>query len=367
MSSNHDPTVLPAGLPAPKDDGACLHLRGMPMPSIDLACTDGSTVTLSSLAGPAVLFFYPRTGIPGKPPTLGFGGEDWDSIPGARGCTPQSCGFRDLYNDFTALGVRVFGVSTNTIAHQREFRGRMHIPYHFLSDSALQTVRAMNLPTFRFPVDDDGPTIHIHRMAWFVEQDPAGTPRVRRVFYPVFPPDKNASEVLEWLSDRRDTHIERRGPRHDAYLDAELRKHWLTPVISSRGIEFHADRLPAFIAVGPRGPAGQVTMAFEEHGSAPGECEVITLSSTDHSRGTGSLLMDAAEDEARARGCLRLFLTTTNDNLNALRFYQRRGMRVSAVYPGMIDRYRRKLPGIPRVGSAGIPLRDEIELELKFA
>lgn len=194
----HDPTQLPPDLPVPIDDGACDHLRGASVPSIHLPCTDGALRDLAALAAsPLVLFFYPRTGVPGQPPSLGFKGEEWDSIPGARGCTPQSCSFRDLHADFARLGVAVYGLSTNTIAHQRELKQRMHIPFDLLSDSDLALTRALALPTFQFPVESGGPNTLIQRMAWFCDGG-----LILKVWYPVFPPDRNARHVLDWLARR---------------------------------------------------------------------------------------------------------------------------------------------------------------------
>lgn len=196
----HDPTQLPPDLPVPTDDGACDHLRDARVPSVALPCTDGTPRDLASLCGaPTVLFFYPRTGVPGQPPSLGFSGEEWDSIPGARGCTPQSCSFRDLHADFARLGVNVYGLSTNTLAHQREFKQRMHIPFELLSDSDLALTRSLKLPTFEFPVESGGPNTLIQRMAWFCDGG-----RIAKVWYPVFPPDRNAADVLAWL--RADRH-----------------------------------------------------------------------------------------------------------------------------------------------------------------
>ncbi|MFN9977840.1 MAG: peroxiredoxin, partial [Phycisphaerae bacterium] len=201
----HDPTQLPPNLPVPKDDGACLHLRRSLLPSISLAATSGEQINLASLTSPTVLFFYPRTGVPGRAPSLGFHGEEWDSIPGARGCTPQSCGFRDLHSQFTSLGVRVLGVSTNATSHQREFKDRMHVPFELLSDSKLELTRGLRLPTFEFPTEPENPTTLIARMAWYVEPDtqpdtsrPTAS-RIRKVWYPVFPPNENATNVLAWL------------------------------------------------------------------------------------------------------------------------------------------------------------------------
>lgn len=190
------PYTLPPDLPVPVDDGACDHLAGAALPiGLALPATDGSMVDLSVwTVSPTVLFFYPRTGVPGEPPNLGYNGEEWDAIPGARGCTPQSCGFRDLYGELRALGVRVFGVSTQTTAFQREFKARNRLPFELLSDAELNLTRAMRLPTFVFPVESGGPNTLIKRMALYAE---GGV--IRKVWYPVFPPDRNAAEVLAWL------------------------------------------------------------------------------------------------------------------------------------------------------------------------
>jgi len=184
---------LPANLPVPADDGACDHLPGAQVPSVRLASTGGQVVDVAELAErPGVLFFYPRTGEPGK-----AAGPEWDAIPGARGCTPQSCGFRDLHREFTALGVAVFGVSTQDTAYQREFVERNHVPFELLSDRDLALTRALRLPTFEYAVEGGGPPTLIKRMAWYVERG-----RVEKIWYPVFPPDRNAETVLEWLRAR---------------------------------------------------------------------------------------------------------------------------------------------------------------------
>jgi peroxiredoxin/ribosomal protein S18 acetylase RimI-like enzyme len=373
-ASPNDPTALPPALPAPIDDGAAAHLRGRRLPDLALRSTaesDGPSPADLSLGDPdaigrrAVLFFYPRTGVPGQPPSLGFSGETWDSIPGARGCTPQSCGFRDLHASFDRLGVRVWGVSTNTTHHQREFKYRMHVPYELLSDSRLELTRAMSLPTFEFPVESGGPTTLLHRMAWYVEHDAAGVMRIRHVWYPVFPPDRNAAELLSWLTARREIEIVPVAAEHAAFVRSELVKHWNRTRIRSRDKPFDADRLPGFVATRRGVPDGLVTIAFPEHGSDRDSCEVITLSAGSDGAGIGSMLMDAAEDAARVRGLRRLYLTTTNDNWRAQRFYQRRAMRIIAVHPGMIDRYRREYdPKIPVVGASGVPIRDEFELAI---
>jgi peroxiredoxin len=185
MTALHDPNVLPAELPAPQDDGAARHLAGMRLPSLALAGTDGSNVDLSKLSGRTVVYVYPRTGVPGQPLP-----EGWNEIPGARGCTPQSCGFRDHFGELERLGVaRVFGLSTQDTAYQREAVERLHLPFPVLSDERLALARALDLPTFT----TSGMTL-LKRMALIIDDGV-----ISKVFYPVFPPDKNAEEVIAWL------------------------------------------------------------------------------------------------------------------------------------------------------------------------
>jgi len=185
--------TLPPNLQAPADDGACDHLPGARVPSVRLASTAGRLVDLAEAAErPTVLFFYPRTGEPGK-----AAGPEWDAIPGARGCTPQSCGFRDLHREFTRLGVAVLGVSTQDTGYQEEFVERNHVPFELLSDRDLALTHALRLPTFEYPVERGGPTALIKRMAWYVERG-----RIEKIWYPVFPPDRSAETVLAWLHER---------------------------------------------------------------------------------------------------------------------------------------------------------------------
>ena len=195
----HDPRVFPSNLPVPIDDGAARHLVGELIADITLYSTKGGEpLALRDIcATPTVLFFYPRTGIAGKPPSPGFQGEDWDSIPGARGCTPQNCGFRDVHREFATLGVQIFGVSTQTSDYQREFKERNGITFDYLSDVDLLLVTSMGLPTFEFPIESGGSNRLIKRMAWFVKGG-----RIEHVWYPIFPPGDNASRVLEWLQRR---------------------------------------------------------------------------------------------------------------------------------------------------------------------
>jgi peroxiredoxin len=192
----HDFHDLPPNLPVPVDDGATRHLPGSALPDFALPSTAGIDVALRGLAGPTVLFFYPRTGEPGHAPGLGFAGEAWDDIPGARGCTPQSCGFRDAHAGFREMGVTIFGVSTQDREYQRAFQQRNHIAFDFLSDEQLTLTRALSLPTFEFPVESGGPNTLIKRMSWLVLD---GT--IRHVWYPVFPPNENAARVLAWLRE----------------------------------------------------------------------------------------------------------------------------------------------------------------------
>jgi len=180
---------LPSDLPVPIDDGGARHLAGVSLPDITLPATTGPAVTLSKLKGVTVLYVYPRTGDPGVDAPPG-----WDDIPGARGCTPQSCGFRDHFAELKALDVtQVYGLSSQDTAYQREAAKRLHLPFPLLSDVELKLQSAIGLPTFL----TSGMTLY-KRMALVLE-DAA----IVRVFYPVFPPDKNAEEVMAWLRQRR--------------------------------------------------------------------------------------------------------------------------------------------------------------------
>jgi peroxiredoxin len=179
---------LPEGIPAPSDDGAADHLPGMRLPSVPLTSTSGATVDLSALSGETVVYCYPMTGRPDRDLPHG-----WDEIPGARGCTPQSCSFRDHHAELGELGARVFGLSTQSTGYQREAVGRLHLPFELLSDENLAFAGALSLPTF----EADG-MILIKRLTLVLEDG-----RIEKVFYPVFPPGKNADEVLAWLRWQR--------------------------------------------------------------------------------------------------------------------------------------------------------------------
>jgi peroxiredoxin len=179
---------LPDDLPVPEDDGAARHLPGSVMPPVSLPATTGQAVNLAETGQPrAIIYVYPMTGTPGVPLL-----EGWDQIPGARGCTPESTGFRDHYTELTALGAEVFGLSAQDRADQDEAWSRLRLPFPLLSDSGLILADRLRLPTFTA-----GGRVLYKRLTLVVSQG-----RVEHVFYPVFPPDRHAEEVLAWLRER---------------------------------------------------------------------------------------------------------------------------------------------------------------------
>ena len=183
---NQDYSTLPPDLPAPVDDGGADHLTGMRLPDVALTATDGTTVSLARLKGRTVAYLFPRTGEPGQPDLV----EDWDAIPGARGCTPQTCGFRDHFAASRERGVaQVHGVSTQPSDYQRRAAERLALPFTLLSDRHRTFALAARLPTF-----EAGGEILLKRMALVIDEGV-----VTKVFYPVFPPDRNAQDVLDWL------------------------------------------------------------------------------------------------------------------------------------------------------------------------
>jgi peroxiredoxin len=183
-----DFTALPPNLPVPEDDGAADHLAGLAVPSLALRCSGGGTANLRELAGDRlVAYVYPRTGTPGQPSPAG-----WDDIPGARGCTPQSCAYRDSLAEFGRLGATVAGISAQSPGEQAEFAAREHIPFPLLSDSGLRLAEALGLPAF------EAAGVTLYRRLTFVAEGET----IVKAFYPVFPPDRDAAEVLTWLADR---------------------------------------------------------------------------------------------------------------------------------------------------------------------
>jgi peroxiredoxin len=181
---NQNLSQLPADLPVPVDDGAADHLVETCLPDVDLSCTDGRSVNLSTLKGRWVIYVYPMTGRPDGPLPDG-----WDSIPGARGCTPQSCSFRDRYSLFQDNNIGVVGLSSQATEYLREARDRLHLPFELLSDDELHLRDAMRLPTF-FAAG-----IEFYKRLTMIAEDG----KITKVFYPVFPPDRNADDVLAWL------------------------------------------------------------------------------------------------------------------------------------------------------------------------
>jgi peroxiredoxin len=181
-----DFATLPAGLPVPEDDGAADHLTGMPVPAVELATHDGGTVDLAAAGrGLLVVYLYPRTGVPGEPLI-----EGWDDIPGARGCTPQACSFRDLHDQLDATGASLLGVSTQTVEQQREFHDRVNLRYPLAGDPELRLGAALRLPTF------EAAGLTLYKRLTFIARGGS----IEKVFYPVFPPDRNATDVLAWLN-----------------------------------------------------------------------------------------------------------------------------------------------------------------------
>ena len=180
---------LPDDLPEPRDDGGADHLPDTAVPSVVLPATDGTSVDLSDRSGRVVVYCYPKTGRPDRDVIP----DGWEEIPGARGCTPESCGFRDHYRELLDRGVNaVYGLSVQSTAYQREVRDRLRLPFELLSDSSLELTRRLDLPTF-----EAGGEELLERLTLVLSDG-----RIEHVFYPVFPPDEHAEEVLDWLETR---------------------------------------------------------------------------------------------------------------------------------------------------------------------
>lgn len=180
--------TLPQDLPVPQDDGACRHLTGKPMHSYRLQTTDHRVIDFSTVPGWVVLYCYPMTGQPGVALPDG-----WDAIPGARGCTPQSCGFRDHFAELKSLDVQVYGMSAQSTAYQQEAVDRLHLPFALVSDDGLGLADALGLPTFEVG------GARLNKRVTLIVQDGV----IRKYFYPVFPPDRNIEDVLDWLNANR--------------------------------------------------------------------------------------------------------------------------------------------------------------------
>ena len=182
--------TLPDDLPIPVDDGACDHLPGQRLPAIALPATTGGPVDLSQLPPSTVIYAYPRTGLPDEPLPDG-----WDAIPGARGCTPQACDFRDHRSELSALGANVYALSTQDTAYQQEMAERLHLPFPVLSDANLALVKALRLPTFDVEIKGRAATL-IKRLTLIIRDGV-----IEKVFYPVFPPDGHARTVITYLRE----------------------------------------------------------------------------------------------------------------------------------------------------------------------
>lgn len=181
--------TLPDNLPVPEDDGACNHLAGTKFPDLNISSTSNRDVNLAAEKGINVIYFYPMIGNPNSPPMVG-----WNDIPGARGCTPQSCEFKNHYSELIQLGVKnIFGASSQDIEEQKEACARLHLPFELLNDSELNLANVLNLPTFNYKDKR-----LIKRLTMIVESG-----KIIKVFYPVFPPNENAERIIEWLKKNR--------------------------------------------------------------------------------------------------------------------------------------------------------------------
>jgi peroxiredoxin len=185
---------LPVNLPIPQEDGACTHLPGKVIPDIALVSTSRQKMSLADLAkSRTVIYIYPMTGRPDRNLP-----QAWDAIPGARGCTPQSCSFRDHYQELQALETAVYGLSTQSTTYQQEAKTRLHLPFDLLSDAELNFATALELPTFQVDaLSEISPEINpvlIKRITLVLCKG-----KIEKVFYPVFPPDQNAAQVLNYL------------------------------------------------------------------------------------------------------------------------------------------------------------------------
>jgi peroxiredoxin len=177
---------LPDDLPVPVDDGACDHLEGMLLPSLLLGTSSGNSLDLSEVKSVIVIFFYPMIGSPDSPPM-----EDWNEIPGARGCTPQTCSYRDAYQQLTELDAEVIGTSSQSIEEQSEAAVRLKLPFELLNDTAFKLTESLNLPTFEYQ------GVKMIKRLTLVVVDGV----IRKVFYPVFPPNENVNHVISWLNE----------------------------------------------------------------------------------------------------------------------------------------------------------------------
>ncbi|VAW52529.1 Alkyl hydroperoxide reductase subunit C-like protein [hydrothermal vent metagenome] len=177
---------LPEGLPVPVDDGACNHLEGAPFPSMLITVTPHATYDFSKEKGINIIFFYPMIGHPDSLPMTG-----WNEIPGARGCTPQALSYKNYFRQITKLGVRLFGASSQALKEQNDAIDRLKLPFELINDSSFLLSNALKLPTFQFN------EIKMIKRLTLVVVDGV----IKKVFYPVFPPNKNVDDVIVWLKE----------------------------------------------------------------------------------------------------------------------------------------------------------------------
>ena len=175
---------LPPDLPVPQDDGSTNHLKGMKLPNVSLIATNGKTINLGDIKGKLVIYCYPMTGQPNVALPDG-----WDQIPGARGCTPQSCSFRDHYQELQALGAELVGLSVQTTEYQKEMADRLHLPFPVVSDVNYQFQKALNMPTFA-----TSGMILLKRVTLIANHGV-----IEAVHYPIFPSDSDPAWVIDYL------------------------------------------------------------------------------------------------------------------------------------------------------------------------
>lgn len=316
---------LPPDLPVPADDGAARHLPGLAVPAVALPSTAGGAVRLDEpFSGATVVYAYPRTGRPDRDPPPGL-----DAIPGARGCTPQSCSFRDHHAEIRALGGRVFGLSTQDAAYQREMAERLHLPYEVLSDERLELARALGLPVFHY-----GDWTLLKRCTLLIEQG-----RIADVFYPVFPPDADASRVLAWLAARRDYRVRPAVlsdlphlPRIEQEAARIFEPYGQLPLgESGEGVspaafaEAQAGRLWVAVDAGSGDPVGFALVQLLEPGAV--HLRELDVLPAHGKRGVGRWLVRTIQGWARGRGCSAVTLTTFRDIPWNAPWYERLGFR----------------------------------------
>jgi peroxiredoxin/ribosomal protein S18 acetylase RimI-like enzyme len=317
MAYNRDVHTLPPDLPVPADDGRASHLPGSRLPSLALLATTGERIDLSRVPGRAVVFAYPRSGQPNAPPLV----PDWDLIPGARGCTPQTCSFRDLASDFAQLNCQVFGLSTQDAPYQRELAERLHLPFPVLSDADLALTHTLRLPTLTVAGQ-----VLMARLAW-IQRDGV----IEDVAYPVFPPDRNAAEMLERVRARTAV-ISRRPATADDRAFARRTHHAAyRDVVERQFGKWNEEQQDQFFAADWNPSTHEIILAEDrpvgycviEHRADDVHVRELVLDVSAQGRGIGSsIIRELQQAAARDRKPIRLGTFTEN---RALSFYARFG------------------------------------------